>query len=607
MTQGGSRRAVSAQGANLAARITRRARIPFRARPRSATMSAPTVEIAPHGGKVEETEPLTLLNALARAPAAAALVVGALKRSEDRKALRLVHSQLRGAVGEATVKLKADLKKISDNPDRQVARPPTARRWPRLEELRMDGLDAAAIEALKTGTWGGLRMFSLSAPSNVLDVPSARALAAALRRMPALRALELSNFGLPVASAAEIFRPSIAEALPQLRSLAAPWTQLEPGAVRALATSGWRLEELDLGGNDLDSADVAALVAAPTFALRRLDLQKCGLDATALRSLANAPWPLEELYLSGNDFSAPAAGPALAALSGHVGLRRLNVKGCNMSTVNFKALVEAAWPALSSLECDMGFDGPHELGAASFAGFPALEELNCDVIPAEAGVWLLASQRLPRLSALDLSGSRIGTAGLTALLAAPAFAIRRLNLNNCGLNATSLLHLANAGWPLEELSFEDNDLSTPDAGTALAALSGCAGLRRFEMNGSIVHPAGSKALAEAAWPALTRLVFGFAITTSNGPHALGAAAFAGVPALEVLILGVELSEAGARALFSRKWPRLQEILIFGTDFGTSDLAEIAERAHGGFPVLEHMGWPELRPHWSWAATSSLRP
>jgi hypothetical protein len=53
----------------------------------------------------EPAQGLTLLGALARAPAAAALVVAALDRLEDRRALRLAHPQLRDAVGEAATKL----------------------------------------------------------------------------------------------------------------------------------------------------------------------------------------------------------------------------------------------------------------------------------------------------------------------------------------------------------------------------------------------------------------------------------------------------------------------------------------------------------------------
>jgi hypothetical protein len=79
---------------------------------------------------------------------------------------------------------------------------------------------------------------------------------------------------------------------------------------------------------------LAALVAAPSFALRRLNFSGCKLDAAALLDLANAPWPLEELDLSGNDFSAAAAGPALAALSRRVGLRGLAVNDCSLSAAS---------------------------------------------------------------------------------------------------------------------------------------------------------------------------------------------------------------------------------------------------------------------------------
>jgi hypothetical protein len=130
----------------------------------------------------------------------------------------------------------------------------------------------------------------------------------------------------------------------------------------------------------LSHAAVATLVAAPTFALRRLDLTACNLDAAALLALANAPWPLEELDLHyNNDFSVDAAGPALAAPSRHTGLRILKMGGTRLSAAGFKALDEAAWPALAVLKAnfaEVAFDGLYALGAAAFAGFPALEELE---------------------------------------------------------------------------------------------------------------------------------------------------------------------------------------------------------------------------------------
>ena len=75
-------------------------------------MSAPASTSTAIDDAQEAAEALTLLDALARAPAAAALVVAALqggckdwagfRENRDVKALRLVHTQLRDAVGEAT-------------------------------------------------------------------------------------------------------------------------------------------------------------------------------------------------------------------------------------------------------------------------------------------------------------------------------------------------------------------------------------------------------------------------------------------------------------------------------------------------------------------------
>ncbi len=208
----------------------------------------------------------TLLDALACAPAAAALVVAALERADDRKALRLAHPQLRDAVGEATTKLTADFEAALD------ARPLTARRWPRLARLKIHCPHAVDVEALGAETWGALRALALRAlalsfpvdQAGVFGAPAACALVAALRRMPALRALELWSVALPdAAAAADLFRASSAEAVP-LRSLRVYNASLTPAAERALAASGWRLERLQLGENlALGAAGVAALLASP--------------------------------------------------------------------------------------------------------------------------------------------------------------------------------------------------------------------------------------------------------------------------------------------------------------------------------------------------------
>jgi hypothetical protein len=218
----------------------------------------------------------------------------------------------------------------------------------------------AALEALGSEAWPRLRTLRVRAdhPWAAVDGRAALALAAVLRRMPALGALELRG---PAADAlAALARGAAA---PELRSLTVMASavepededeedeeKLDPAALLALAASGWRLESLNLSGNErVGAAGLAALAAAPTFSIRCLNLTDCGLEAASLLCVANAPWPLEELDFWDNDLSADAAGPALVALSRNARLRRLNVGSCALSAASFKALVEAAWPALTCL------------------------------------------------------------------------------------------------------------------------------------------------------------------------------------------------------------------------------------------------------------------
>jgi hypothetical protein len=125
-----------------------------------------------------------------------------------------------------------------------AARPPTAARWPRLEELDLFHPDQAALEALGSETWGGLHSLRLGFCKIPVDAPAARAVTAALQRMPALRKLELSA-ALSDAAADELFRASSAEAAPRLRALRVA-SAITPEVARKLAATGWRLEELDL-------------------------------------------------------------------------------------------------------------------------------------------------------------------------------------------------------------------------------------------------------------------------------------------------------------------------------------------------------------------------
>ena len=467
----------------------------------------------PHAG-APAAEALTLLDALARAPAAAALVVAALEQA-DRKALRLAHTQLRDAVGEATTKIDAD-QRVAATPAEHIAhrqyppsaRPPTPRRWPRLEALHISGFELAALEALGAETWSVLRTLRLSGPRQALDAPSAaRTLATALRRMPALRELKAARAQLSDAAAGELFRV-FAAAAPHLRALSFTHTRLSPSWARGLGATGWRLEALDLAySRGLGAAGLEALLAAPAFAVRRLSLVACGLEEFALPAIAAAPWPLEELDLSDNDLG-DADGPALAALARHRGLRKLDVGLCDLTAAGFKALVEAAWPALTyfdAREAKAADEGPHALGPAAFAGFPVLEELDLtDVVLGDAGAALLASRRWLRLRELYLNQASIGAAGLKALVEACWPALTHFGVRSMHDGPHALGAAAFAGFPaLQALWLLGVHLG--EAGAALLASRRWARLELLDFDSCGLGDAGLAALARGEFPALKAL------------------------------------------------------------------------------------------------------
>ena len=279
---------------------------------------------------------------------------------------------------------------------------------------------------------------------------------AALAASPsfALRRLGLRSCGLVSPSALGI--PTCWS----LEELDLHGNKIESAGIRALkfsAFSGGRLKELNLGDNkNLGAAGIFALVAAPMTGLRRLTLSKCGLDAAALRVLARAHWPLEELDIGYNDFSDDAAGPALVALARHAGLLRLCVSECRLSPASFKALIEGTWPALTSLSarspCYGGLasldPGAFFSPAAAFAGFPKLEKLEMSSLPlGKAGARVLARQRWPRLRELVLTKTALRDRGVAALALGDWPALQQLQLMFNDLGSNALLALARGSFP----------------------------------------------------------------------------------------------------------------------------------------------------------------
>ena len=144
-------------------------------------------------------------------------------------------------------------------------------------------------------------------------------------------------------------------------------------------------------------------------------------------------------------------------------------------------------------------------------------------------------------------------------------------------------------WPLEELDLSWNDLTDAAAGPLLAALSRRAGLRRLNVTECNLGRAAFTPLVEGAWTALTHLHACAGEWLREDPNALGAAAFAGFPALQELDLRcVRLDGGGAQLLASRRWLRLKKLAL---PYGRLDDAGVAELGRGEWPALERL---ELR-------------
>ncbi len=283
--------------------------------------------------------------------------------------------------------------------------------WPALEELELTGegwLQPSGAGLLLTAMWRG--------------APRLRRLAAHGVRIsfepPMLKACGWTLEELDLAALLAAWRGA-----PRLRALSVQGEadSLELGLSAAAGGCGWALEELKLSCCYSPTADgIRGFGGAPRFALRRLDLSHCRLNAAALREVAAAPWPLEELDLSSNDFFQPDVGPALAALSRHARLERLKLNDCGIDATAFAALASASWPALTHLT--IGFHDAKicaQLAASVVsARFPELmllmlKDADIDMTGARA----LASRTWPRLRELALGHRLVRAAPIAAGLA----------------------------------------------------------------------------------------------------------------------------------------------------------------------------------------------
>jgi len=192
-----------------------------------------------------------------------------------------------------------------------------------------------------------------------------------------------------------------------------------------------RLQALDLDGSELTDDDLRVLLASPHLSkLQSLNLSRNRLSPAGIRDLLASPAlpALRELILTGFSFGANSLGDeGLRVLAGSPGLARLK-----SLTFAMNDLVPIRESAVLELV--------RSLYSAN------LEELNLTDCSSISGVTLAAfaeSDRWSKLEKLNLNGSMVDDAGLTALIKSPKFT--RLRWLGLGRKSNFLSQLRDTG------------------------------------------------------------------------------------------------------------------------------------------------------------------
>jgi len=229
----------------------------------------------------------------------------------------------------------------------EVAQAP---RLSQLAVLRLDGCEVGAhgVEAIVHGTaWRTLRVLELS--RNPLALAGVIALSAAPR--PAqLHTLKLANCDLTAEATRllggmpwldELFEldlannelaPELLAAISRVRVVGLASCAIGPAAAPALGAVWQHAHALELGGNPLGSAGVAALITKRRSPIVSLSLAGCDLDDAALAALGGARCErLQVLSLARNPSITAAGLAAMFESKALPALRSIDLSGCQLA------------------------------------------------------------------------------------------------------------------------------------------------------------------------------------------------------------------------------------------------------------------------------------
>jgi Leucine-rich repeat (LRR) protein len=210
-----------------------------------------------------------------------------------------------------------------------------------------------------------------------------------------------------------------------LRALDLSWCKLSDAALaRALrpraAQAQAALSSLDLTGNQASGLTAEALAASPlAWGLLSLNLTFNELDAGALASLLATPPPLASLTLSGNHIGPQGVLALVRALARSERLRGEAAAGGTSEVCGGLRTLSLEW-------CSVGDEGVIALAEGPPCGLTSLS-LLANRIGSRGALALAASEALPLLETLNVSGNPISAQALATLRASPRLSsLRRL-------------------------------------------------------------------------------------------------------------------------------------------------------------------------------------
>ncbi|HEY1191794.1 MAG TPA: TIGR02996 domain-containing protein [Gemmata sp.] len=319
----------------------------------------------------------------------------------------------------------------------------------------------------------------------------------------------------------------------ELRALDLRDNAIGAGGWEAFRTARFRLRELDISGTQLGGALGQLLQCATLSELRRLHLNRAGLDEESVQALAGSKFwsQAEELRIpagvqwnndgyddEGADAppapAAPVALDALFAAAGSSHLRVLDIMGNAIRDAGVARLCAAPWAgALAYLDLSQNYLTDEALRLLARCGkFKNLHTLHLNsnsvyqqdgAAPHEsvtdAGLRALAdSPDLANLRVLSLSGTRITAAGVEAVLHSPHWKLSGLRLSQCQLRRDVVEVLAAAPQlaRLQVLDLGQNDDITIDHLRPLAESEYLSPQTELDIRG--IYAAGSAVRAALA-------------------------------------------------------------------------------------------------------------